>query len=1191
MFQEPNATVAKESIVERPKTDLSEPLAVSDIPEAQVEINFSTEKRSDVGINPYVQKHLERIDLNIFPQGNKLQELCVQVPSLIRYDLKKVVPFLNSFLGEFDFTVLAKTLHHLTDLRQFERTNTFYDLHKDTLSRFRSTVSRFTISDMQTMISKVLQDEVLFKKLVFELHPNLKPREAEEDEDNSPLNRLRRAGSNTETVAISTTLKPRRRLGLFGEKPQKNALTFLNEQGGGEITGSETFAVSAFSEKILEKIFITKISRIGAMFSGDRESSFNIQSLKLFVDKIESFDLPKREVASLFFQESRDFSDARDLVTGISKLEDVDIQKILQYQEIIQVGIGIVDLSGVFRNIAQNDAVKTESFAEESGLISLYENLELLQQAVSQSNYSSISEISKAFDEFEVKMPDLEGLLQIFDEGILTKESLELFIFITRFFASDSFNQKYSARQEKTTIEITGVQSLFLKQQMIDQNISWSDLAANISIEDLIKNEDMVRRLASVFHIWFSRDSHDSSVLFTQILFSKIDTSKVVFGMVSEKLEEFIQFLEHLSEDKDAPFFAQIFSHSFRDIDANGLLDLSDVETSDQFDISTPDEVSRKFETIGLIKQLYEDESKKFLITHFVKKAQEIGGTSTYFNFKISEWPYVLEVLNSPQEIDAYLSITLLSKTDLENRIEDEVKSYDFASSISVRSVENYAFFKKNPESCLEIKNILHGIAEKYGISDPIFSSDELISQFIADNYKSYYGHSLNGVFRNLHDIEYRNIFMRFLNDRKGVERIDLAAVSHEISMVTNFVKEITGKEIEFDKVTDDEFFIYYDLVVYSKKFLNSLGHMEIIHQIVNAVVKGEYKKWKYGDIDVLKTKQILPESLTPEMYIDWQENASVKTTERLQGEAETARTMLKLLFSDNMQSLFTDYEHVLAKTSEMLKGTALEQYLRTDLIDLTQENFEQVLKFVGMKMGEASSLLKKARAEAADVSELESSFSDLKEVRTFLQTVDRIRALAYANDELLIKGSDDKNNVKTLFSQLRSAPGMNEVVRSAVLQNAESLLQESLGTSTSREQDYTIEFTDDLRTTLEIGERPVMSCQNFRDGIYNQGLLGFTDPDHKLIIVKDEAGKIIARRIIRLLESSINGQVKLQVERLYSTSSSSRLDVLTTEMAKQIAQKMGVEIQNNRLESRASRAPNVYVDSAGGINMGTFSI
>lgn len=153
-------------------------------------------------------------------------------------------------------------------------------------------------------------------------------------------------------------------------------------------------------------------------------------------------------------------------------------------------------------------------------------------------------------------------------------------------------------------------------------------------------------------------------------------------------------------------------------------------------------------------------------------------------------------------------------------------------------------------------------------------------------------------------------------------------------------------------------------------------------------------------------------------------------------------------------------------------------------------------------------------------------------------------------------------------------------------------------------------------KVMLEIGETPVASCQNYDGGSMNECLFDYSEADTKILVVRNERGNIVARSIFRLLAGSKNIPV-LHVERIYSAITSNAIPRVVYTHALNKAREMGIPVvisgkaqteSGNMEEARAARgfslaavdytiestnarAPQVYVDSAGGRTDGEYEL
>ncbi len=146
---------------------------------------------------------------------------------------------------------------------------------------------------------------------------------------------------------------------------------------------------------------------------------------------------------------------------------------------------------------------------------------------------------------------------------------------------------------------------------------------------------------------------------------------------------------------------------------------------------------------------------------------------------------------------------------------------------------------------------------------------------------------------------------------------------------------------------------------------------------------------------------------------------------------------------------------------------------------------------------------------------------------------------------------------------------------------------------------------TVDFKTYFLIGEQPVESCQCYEsDNANNRGLLSIvTDPQVRVIQVYDDANKIVARGILRLLEDK-DGLPQLFLERLYSANPHPKIFAAIVEFAREKAARVGVGLYSHLAEPNqegdsfldlygwATRSSFVYTDSGDGLcKRGEFKI
>jgi hypothetical protein len=71
------------------------------------------------------------------------------------------------------------------------------------------------------------------------------------------------------------------------------------------------------------------------------------------------------------------------------------------------------------------------------------------------------------------------------------------------------------------------------------------------------------------------------------------------------------------------------------------------------------------------------------------------------------------------------------------------------------------------------------------------------------------------------------------------------------------------------------------------------------------------------------------------------------------------------------------------------------------------------------------------------------------------------------------------------------------------------------------KHKNFTVYEEDDFLPIMQIGEIPTHTCLSYKSGAYNECLLACFDACKKFIFVKDEDGKVLARAMVRLVQTS----------------------------------------------------------------------
>lgn len=156
-----------------------------------------------------------------------------------------------------------------------------------------------------------------------------------------------------------------------------------------------------------------------------------------------------------------------------------------------------------------------------------------------------------------------------------------------------------------------------------------------------------------------------------------------------------------------------------------------------------------------------------------------------------------------------------------------------------------------------------------------------------------------------------------------------------------------------------------------------------------------------------------------------------------------------------------------------------------------------------------------------------------------------------------------------------------------------------------TREDRLQVTITDDPIDLFLCGTEVVGSCQHITaPASHNRCLLGYVlDGKNKLLAIKDSEGKIVARRILRLLFDT-KGAPALFLEEYYGRNAANQteLDHAMLSKATQYAHSLNLPLymcsplqeairDSTKLRSLGSCAPAEYVDAAGEINAGVYTL
>lgn len=409
---------------------------------------------------------------------------------------------------------------------------------------------------------------------------------------------------------------------------------------------------------------------------------------------------------------------------------------------------------------------------------------------------------------------------------------------------------------------------------------------------------------------------------------------------------------------------------------------------------------------------------------------------------------------------------------------------------------------------------------------------------------------------------------------------------------------ELTGAARQQSKAGLDS------IITYLAGIDKSEAHYEIIAGLLSCSSSDELRDFRLmaGNEQALaeaKSLGLLPSNLTPQQHSLWREDLVVDRQESLKASTQEVIDAVKDI-------VLANEEHF-----ELDRSANLSEH------DGQQLNDE--VKDLGSRLAELHRILGDKTQSEELIEETKGLADKVRGELSMRQTLLLLSDLYTLTDDEIINGGKLASNGQKATSidnilekvlKLSKQRELGEGARLAIVQIGS--IFNSFNEQTEEDKDLSIVDTIDLKTTIEVGAKPVGSCQHFATGMFRSALLGYTDPNTKIITIRD-GETIIARSVLRLLEDE-DGKPALHVERIYSQSPSHKITEGIYELAFEKAKTIGVPVYISRTSSTADdqsqtdsqfryaespvilsaksiRAPVVYVDAAGGSKKAGYQI
>jgi|GEM_PF-2906882 len=390
---------------------------------------------------------------------------------------------------------------------------------------------------------------------------------------------------------------------------------------------------------------------------------------------------------------------------------------------------------------------------------------------------------------------------------------------------------------------------------------------------------------------------------------------------------------------------------------------------------------------------------------------------------------------------------------------------------------------------------------------------------------------------------------------------------------------------------------------LYITQYVDSEAHKSVIAPMLESIATGSYQDWRSGllnepSLQAMKDKGLLPEKMTLQQSRIWREESSTGFHEAFSLEASSAVIEVQSILRDNI--------------AELPQGSVFAPDISRKIAGQAGQEISTLGESIGALHRELMLLRQQPDQDIAkiQIDELLSEVESLEEEKKDLQLKQDIAIVMSLTEDAVASGTiqaDGKKGKPVVQVLQRLAKNLGPQHR-FVTDRLKSVF-DSYRTQTGAVRDIDVVDTNDPRITIEIGEAPVASCQNYRDGIVNEALLGYTDPNTKILLLRSEAGRPVARAIYRILEAE-DGSPALHVETIYAAESSDAVKrsmyrhAITKATALQMPVYISAQSQDEEgkmvetpevsgiaknpidgvvLKSKGSRAPLVYVDSAGG--------
>lgn len=348
----------------------------------------------------------------------------------------------------------------------------------------------------------------------------------------------------------------------------------------------------------------------------------------------------------------------------------------------------------------------------------------------------------------------------------------------------------------------------------------------------------------------------------------------------------------------------------------------------------------------------------------------------------------------------------------------------------------------------------------------------------------------------------------------------------------------------------------------------DSALNYDYLKELVTELEKGDYTTWRYGERAQLIDEGIIP-AISPEQYAVWQKS---KTTSKSDVVANDATSLAR-----RMQEVVS---------RGILANTTIEKLANLTDPDKTLDEMKLEIGALGKRISELHAIKKDGGDVEDQVLEYQDQIRQLKLAGNIVKlsrvTTEEIAAGVLFNE----RGRPTRATIDGVLNEIIQQYGGDAL---EAFEQLFTMLDNYRSAATTDIGNIRTSDVDDFQTTFEIGASPVGSCQHYELGQFNGGLLGYFEPGVKIITVKNENDKFVARAACRLAWDG-EEQPVMVLEPVYMSQASNDIEGAIIAHAKAKADDMGVRLfvrgHGGRRDIRINgqRAPQLYSDIFGGL-------